>query len=110
VVVTPEGKAKVLDFGLAREVETRSSTMNLSISPTATLPSASAPTVEGQVLGTVGYMSPEQARGKALSKRTDVWSFGCVLYEMLTGVQPFTGETASDVIAAVLEREPNFSK
>lgn len=109
IVVTPEGKAKVLDFGLAREVESRGSTMNLSMSPTATLPHA-APTVEGQILGTVAYMSPEQARGKLLSKRTDVWSFGCVLYEMLAGVGPFAGETASDMIAAILEREPDWSK
>jgi Tol biopolymer transport system component/predicted Ser/Thr protein kinase len=109
VVVTPEGKAKVLDFGLAREVESRGSTLNLSMSPTAALPHT-APTIEGQILGTVAYMSPEQARGKLLSKRTDVWSFGCVLYEMLTGVAPFAGETASDMIAAILEREPDWSK
>ncbi len=68
-----------------------------------------APTVEGVLLGTAPYMSPEQARGKAVDKRTDIWAFGCVLFEMLTGLRAFNGETSSDVIASILEREPDFS-
>jgi serine/threonine protein kinase len=67
-----------------------------------------APTVTGVILGTPSYMSPEQARGKPADKRTDVWAFGCVLYEMLVGKQPFAGETVSDTVAAILQSEPNW--
>jgi eukaryotic-like serine/threonine-protein kinase len=67
------------------------------------------PTIEGVLLGTAPYMSPEQARGKAVDKRTDIWAFGCVLYEMLTGHRAFGGDTTSDTIAAILEREPDWS-
>jgi serine/threonine protein kinase len=65
-------------------------------------------THEGLILGTPAYMSPEQSRGKAVDKRTDIWAFGCVLYELLTGRAPFTGETLSDTIARILEREPEW--
>jgi len=110
VIVTPDGRSKVLDFGLAREMEARGSSLDLSHSPTATLPTGRAGrTQAGQVMGTVAYMSPEQARGRVLDKRTDIWSFGCVLFEMLTGASPFARETASDSIAALLEREPDWS-
>ncbi len=77
---------------------------DLSQSPTVT----ASGTREGVILGTAAYMSPEQARGKLLDRRTDVWSFGCVLYEMLTGRSPLLGETLSDTIAKVLDREPDW--
>ncbi len=110
IVVTPRGEAKVLDFGLAKEVEGRSSSLDLSHSPTATFPTARSPaTAAGQIMGTAAYVSPEQARGKQLDRRTDIWSFGCVLYEMLTGVGPFAGETATDSFGAILHKEPDWS-
>jgi serine/threonine-protein kinase len=101
VKLTPEGKVKVLDFGLARTLASPESGSQ-SESPTVTR----SPTVAGVILGTAAYMSPEQARGKALDKRTDVWSFGCCLFEALTGHAAFLGETVSDTIAKILEREP----
>jgi serine/threonine-protein kinase len=105
VKVTPDGKVKVLDFGLAKAFEAdAASGGDLSQSPTLTSP----PTRAGVLLGTAAYMSPEQARGKPLDKRTDIWSFGCVLYELLAGKQAFSGETASDTIAKILEREPDW--
>src|SRR5262249_30911869 len=84
VKITPDGAVKVLDFGLAKVAEPQSDT-RLSDSPTLTV----AATQAGVILGTAAYMSPEQAQGKRLDKRTDIWSFGAVLYEMLTGAQPF---------------------
>ncbi len=104
VKVTPEGKVKVLDFGLAKALQAEPSGADLSHSPTVT----AQQTREGIVLGTPAYMSPEQARGKALDKRTDVWSFGCVLYEALAHRQAFRGETVSDLIAGVLASEPQW--
>ncbi len=105
--ITPEGKLKVLDFGLAKDFAAASSSSDLSQSPTLTaLP---AGTRAGVVLGTAAYMSPEQARGKPLDRRTDIWSFGCVLYEALSGRQAFSGETASDTMAAILRAEPDWS-
>src|SRR6266498_3079747 len=86
----------------AREVERPAS--NLSSSPTAT-----AGTEAGVILGTASYMSPEQARGKPVDRRTDIWAFGAVLYEMLTGKRAFPGETVSDVLAAILKTEPDWS-
>ncbi len=105
VKVTPDGKVKVLDFGLAKAFEADARSGDLSHSPTLTSP----PTQAGVLLGTAAYMSPEQARGKPLDKSTDIWSFGCVLYELLVGRQAFGGETASDTIAKILERDPNWS-
>jgi len=107
IKVRSDGAVKVLDFGLAKAMEpTAGSSPNLSMSPTITTP---AVTQAGMILGTAAYMSPEQARGKAIDKRTDVWAFGCVVYEMLTGRAAFAGDTLSDTIAAILEREPNWS-
>lgn len=103
VKVSPEGRVKVLDFGLAKAFS-GDGRGNASDAP----PRSSTLTEEGRILGTPAYMSPEQARGKSLDRRTDIWAFGCVLYEMLTAQQAFRGETLSDTIAAVLERESDW--
>ncbi len=106
VMLTPSGAVKVLDFGLAKGGAPQgSSALDLSSSPTA----VQAETGEGVILGTASYMSPEQARGRAVDRRADVWAFGCVLYECLAGHQAFGGATASDVIARIIEREPDWS-
>jgi len=112
VMVTSEGVVKVLDFGLARTAEGSPSSTNAaasSESPTISSPARHSPTIPGAIMGTAGYMSPEQARGKPVDKRSDIFSFGCVLYEMLTGAGPFPGETATDSLGAILHREPNWS-
>ena len=101
VKISPDGRVKVLDFGLAKMQ--------------AAAEHASAPmetvmhTEAGMVLGTVPYMSPEQARGSAVDRRADIWAFGCILYELLTGRQAFPGDTASDILASVLAREPDWT-
>ena len=100
VRVTPEGRAKVLDFGLAKSVEQESAASSVITTSPATQ------TAAGTILGSPAYMSPEQARGRPVDRRTDLWSFGCVLYEMLTGRRAFSGETVSDCIAAILAEEP----
>ena len=105
VKLTPAGDVKVLDFGLAKGAGTAESSPDMSQSPTI----AYAATGAGVILGTAAYMSPEQARGKIVDRRTDIWSFGCVLYECLTRRQLFSGETVSDMIAKILEREPDWS-
>jgi Tol biopolymer transport system component len=111
VMVRLDGTVKVLDFGLARAMTDESSgTPNTSDSPTVTSPARLAsPTIPGVIMGTAGYMSPEQARGKPLDKRSDIFSFGCVLYEMLTGQQPFAGETVTDSLGATLHKELDLS-
>ena len=103
IKITPEGVAKVLDFGLAKTAGA-ASTPDLTQSPTMPANHTSA----GAVMGTAGYMSPEQARGQVVDKRTDIWAFGCVLYEMLTGRAAFKGGSVSDTIAAVLGSEPEW--
>ena len=107
IKVRADGTVKVLDFGLAKVMEpTGALFTSVSQSPTITPP---AMTQAGVILGTAAYMSPEQARGKVVDKRTDIWAFGCVLYEMLTGRIAFPGETLSDTIVAVFERTPEWS-
>jgi eukaryotic-like serine/threonine-protein kinase len=103
IKITPEGAVKVLDFGLAKELAPTDSASELLQSPTTLELSV------GLILGTAAYMSPEQARGRPLDRRTDIWSFGCVLFEALTHRRPFGGETASETIAQILEREPDWS-
>jgi eukaryotic-like serine/threonine-protein kinase len=104
---------KVLDFGLAKALEqvvapdVRGSEDSLLLSPTITSP---AMTQAGMILGTAAYMSPEQAKGRAADKRSDVWAFGCVLYEMLTAKRAFEGEDVSDTLAAVLRGEPEWNR
>ena len=105
VKVTPSGRVKVLDFGLAKSLAPERAPLDLTNSPTA----SHHATLQGVIMGTAAYMSPEQARGKPLDERSDVWSFGCLLYETLTGRKAFDGETFSDVAAGVLEREPDWS-
>ena len=98
VKVTPQGKVKVLDFGLAKAIWGEEGDQDLSQRATVT----GIETLAGHIVGTPGYMSPEQARGVAVDKRTDIWAFGCLLYELLTGKRAFQGETQSETIAAVL--------
>src|SRR5262249_14405234 len=99
VMLMPDGKVKILDFGLARSAE-----------PPAEPDDASAPYEvqprEGVIVGTPAYMAPEQARGKTLDRRCDIWAFGCTFYEALTGKPAFAGKTAADILAAVIERTP----
>lgn len=104
IKITTDGTVKVLDFGLAKVFAVDGSGHDLSLFPTV-----GDGTREGVIAGTAAYMSPEQARGKAVDKRTDIWAFGAVLYQMLTARPAFRGETTSDTIAAVLEREPDWS-
>jgi serine/threonine protein kinase/Flp pilus assembly protein TadD len=96
IKITPEGRVKVLDFGLAKVIKSQ-------------YPGLQSTTTEpGKIFGTPAYMSPEQARGKDVDSRGDIWSFGCVLYEMLTGEVPFKGETASDTLANILDKDPDW--
>ncbi len=105
IKVTPEGKIKVLDFGLAKAVSGDGPAASSMDSPTIT----AEYTRPGLVLGTAGYMSPEQARGRGVDKRSDIWAFGCVLYECLTGRMAFAGETVTDSLGAILHKEPDWA-
>ena len=105
IKVTPDGDVKVLDFGLAKAMAREDASGDISNSPTLSL----AMTEAGLIIGTAAYMAPEQAKGKQVDRRADIWAFGCVLYEMLTGLKPFEGETVSDVLAAVIKSEPDWS-
>ncbi|MGB2696151.1 MAG: serine/threonine-protein kinase, partial [Dehalococcoidia bacterium] len=100
IMVTPDGAAKVLDFGLAKT--------SIASEPVTEHDTTLAATVHGAVVGTPAYMSPEQARGQAVDRRTDIWAFGCVLYELLAGRPAFKGESYSDLVVAILERDPDW--
>ena len=109
VMVRPDGMVKILDFGLAKMVSGASG-------PDATVATMSSPTVLspamtqiGIILGTAAYMAPEQARGRAIDRRVDVWAFGCILFEMLSGTRPFDGETVTDVLSAIVSRDPDWT-
>ncbi len=104
VKLTPEGEVKVLDFGLAKALDPAGSTGSVANSPTLT----ARATQLGMILGTAAYMAPEQARGRPVDRRADVWAFGCVLYELLTGRRAFEGDEITDVLARVLEREADL--
>jgi serine/threonine protein kinase len=105
VKITPDGKVKVLDFGLAKARENAAANASMSNSPTLSL----AGTVPGVILGTAGYMSPEQAKGFDANPQSDIFSFGCLLYEMLTGRHAFDGDTISEILASVLKSEVDLS-
>ena len=104
IKVTPGGKVKVLDFGLAKAFASEQTDLNMSDSPTL----SNVATMQGVILGTAAYMSPEQARGKTVDKRTDIWAFGCVLFEMLTGSAAFQGEDVTEILAAVVKGSANL--
>ena len=106
IKVRDDGTVKVLDFGLAKAFQPDASDVSASMSPTISLTAAA--TQMGMVIGTAAYMAPEQAKGKTVDKRADVWAFGAVLYEMLTGQKPFTGKDVSDTLAAVLRIDADF--
>lgn len=105
VKITPDGKVKVLDFGLAKAMDHIPANATMSNSPTLSL----VGTLQGMILGTAGYMSPEQAKGFNADQRSDIFSFGCVLYEMLTGKRTFEGDTVSEILASVLKIEPDWN-
>src|SRR5271170_6269899 len=106
VKVTNDDAVKVLDFGLAKAIEGDAASVDISTSPTM----SRMATLAGVLLGTAAYMSPEQAKGKAVDRRADIWAFGCVLYEMLTAQMAFRGETVTDTLAAVIKEQPDWSR
>jgi len=106
VKVTLDGKVKLLDFGLAKAAESDSATSDISSSPTL----SAAATQAGIILGTAAYMSPEQAKGKSVDRRADIWAFGVLLFEMLAGKPLYAGETTSEILARVIEREPDLNQ
>src|SRR5271154_687042 len=106
IKVTNDDAVKVLDFGLAKAIEGDAASIDISTSPTI----SRMATLAGVLLGTAAYMSPEQAKGKSVDRRADIWAFGCVLYEMLTGKMAFRGETVTDTLAAVIKEEPDWSQ
>lgn len=104
VKITPEGKVKILDFGLAKALTDETQAADATNSPTIT----EAMTRPGIVLGTAAYMSPEQAKGRPIDKRADIWAFGCIFYECLTGKRTFEGETITETLASILKGEPEW--
>ena len=107
IKVKDDGTVKVLDFGLAKAFQPDAGDPNMSMSPTISLTAAA--TQMGMVIGTAAYMAPEQASGKTVDKRADVWAFGVVLFEMLTGTRPFVGDDVSKTLARVIDREPDWA-
>ena len=108
IKLRPDGTVKVLDFGLAKAFEPEAGSVSASMSPTISLTAAA--TQMGMVIGTAAYMAPEQAKGRVVDKRADVWAFGCVLYEMLTGRRTFDGDDISEVMAGVIKSEPEWDE
>ena len=106
IKISRNDAVKILDFGLAKALEGDPASVDISSSPTISRMATQA----GIILGTAAYMSPEQAKGKPVDRRADIWAFGCVLYEMLTGRKPFDGETVTDTLAAVIKSEPDWSQ
>src|SRR5688500_13125772 len=106
IKVTPEGRVKVLDFGLARAMSGDTSNADPTSSPTLTMRA----TMAGMIMGTAAYMAPEQARGHSVDKRADIWAFGVVVYEVLTGKHLFAGPTVSDTLASVLKEQPDWEQ
>ena len=106
IAVTPDGRAKILDFGLAKALDPAATTSTPAMSQSPTMVTMTA----GVIIGTAAYMSPEQARGKPVDRRADIWAFGCVLYEMVTGTPAFDGETVSDTIGAIMRADPDWSR
>src|SRR5262249_11653891 len=104
VKIRTDGTVKVLDFGLAKAMEPSAPGTDVSQSPTLTATRA------GMILGTAAYMSPEQARGRTVDQRTDVWAFGAVAYEMLSGRPAFSGDTVTDILSAIVSRDPDWSR
>jgi eukaryotic-like serine/threonine-protein kinase len=109
IKITPDGVVKVLDFGLAKLAEQAAKEGRVDVTASPTITSPAMMTGVGVLLGTAAYMSPEQAKGRDADKRSDIWAFGCVLYEMLTGMRPFDGEDVSDTLANVLKIDPDWS-
>jgi WD40 repeat protein len=105
ILITTEGAAKILDFGLAKAYAGETTGIDIANSPTIT----ARMTEPGIILGTAAYMSPEQARGRSVDKRADIWAFGCIVYECLTGKRPFQGDTVSDTMALILKGEPDWA-
>src|SRR6185436_10721498 len=104
IKITPDGKVKLLDFGLAKALDDGPASAHTPNSPTLSL----AATRAGVILGTAAYMSPEQAKGKPVDRRADIWAFGVVLAEMLTGKRLFSGEDMSEILASVIKEEPRW--
>lgn len=105
IKITNNDAVKILDFGLAKALEGDAGSLDISSSPTISRMATQA----GIILGTAAYMSPEQAKGKSVDRRTDIWAFGCVLYEMLSGKMTFSGETVTDTLAAIIKSEPDWT-
>jgi serine/threonine protein kinase len=103
IKVTPDGRVKVLDFGLAKAMGTKEPAPSIAATPAAT----TFHTIAGRIMGTPTYMSPEQTRGAEIGKSADLWAFGCLLYELLTGSKAFAGESYPEAVAAVLAKEPD---
>jgi len=110
IKVRADGTVKVLDFGLAKAFQGDGGAPGQRAAQSSATMTSPALTAMGVILGTAAYMSPEQARGRAVDKRADIWAFGCVLYEMLTGCQPFAGDSMTDVLAAVVKEEPDWTR